>query len=125
MGMNLRIHIIAAILFFSSWAFAQPSLLPLPQELKWNNESFLLSSCKAIVIDDPAYMQEGKWLQGKLRAKGFDIPITEKAPHKGASIVVKSAQLPSPAVSREAYRLIINRKSVLIEASSATGVFYA
>lgn len=56
----------------------KPSLIPLPQSLKWNDGSFPLYACKNILIKDKSLQKEAEWLQKKNSAKRVECNHCER-----------------------------------------------
>jgi hexosaminidase len=120
-----RIWILSTLLILNRPTFAQPSLLPLPREVQWNNQRFLLKSCKAIIINDSSFLREAGRLKEMLAGNGFNIPVNFSATEKGLSINIKAGQVNNPQHSEDAYILKISADRVILTAHSAAGVFYA
>jgi len=54
------------LLFVTGWSQVKSSLIPLPQQLKWNNGYFDLKNCKLILIKDSQLSVEAELLKDKL-----------------------------------------------------------
>ncbi len=102
---------------------AQPSLIPLPQQLEWKDGHFSLSSCKAILIRDSSLRKEAVYLQQFLGDKGVHPNITNTVSQNEPLIELKLANVSAPQLIEEAYQLIVTKKRILITANSSKGVF--
>src|SRR5688572_30066557 len=101
-----KIWLSISLVLISAAVFAQPSLLPLPQELKWNNDRFMLKSCKAIITDS-IFLHEAEWLKALLGKHRFYVPISFNGPQQGSGIIIKAAQVNDPQHAGGAYTLKI------------------
>jgi hypothetical protein len=119
-----KICIFSVVLVISTVAFAQQSLLPIPQQLKWNNERFLLKSCKGILISDSNLLKEATLLKELLHKQGFQLPVNFKTTQKGSYININIGKVNTPQHAQEAYMLKVNASQVFLTANSAAGVFY-
>ena len=100
-----------------------PSLIPLPQSVKWSNGAFLLNSCKAIIINDASLKKEALSLQQHISIKtGRHHDIVEKE-LKGPCIALKLGKVASVSGVEEAYQLIVNNQSITLTANTSHGIF--
>ena len=115
-------------IFFSGICFqsaeaGNPSLIPLPQSVKWNHGTFLLNNCKSISINDASLKKEALSLQQYILEKtGRHQNIVEKG-QKGPCIMLKLGKIISVSGKEEAYELIVNTNSVTLTANTSHGIF--
>lgn len=115
-------------LFLSSICFQSarannPSLIPIPQSVKWNKGIFLLNSCKAIIIKDASLKKEALSLQQYISDKtGRRLPILEKG-NSNLCIELQLGKIVTKHGVEEAYRLTINNKSIRLTANTTHGIF--
>lgn len=101
----------------------QPSLIPLPQSLRWNNARFPLYACKTIVVDNPLLLKEAKWLEKQMREKGLLVSIRENVGGSEPAIRLSLAKLAAPQSAEEAYNLKVDAGKILLIANTANGIF--
>lgn len=107
----------------SSGSGNRPALIPLPQELNWNNMRFPLHSCKRITVNDPLLAKEGVLLQMALQKKSPGITVKGKAPVKENFIELRLGKVASPESGAEAYYLEITDKKIVLTANTSHGIF--
>lgn len=100
---------------------AKPSLLPKPQQLKWNEGSFPLSGYKTIVIANPQVNKEAILLRQKLMDKGLNLSIGESS--ATSFIELKLGKIDGKPGEAEAYLLKVSSEKIIIEANSNHGIF--
>lgn len=101
---------------------AKPSLMPLPQQLKWNPGYFKLYNCKEIKIAHDSLQSEAVRLQQYLADKGWRTSIVKKEKTWEPVIELRIKKLNAASVSNEAYELEVNEKRILISASTLHGI---
>jgi hexosaminidase len=99
-----------------------PSLLPLPQKLKWSHEEFLLSECISIVIGSAELKKEALHLQRFLNDLGIRVEITAR-PTSHPHIELRIADINVPHRKEESYHLAVTNNKVQITAVTPHGVF--
>lgn len=105
------------------FAFSQtPSLIPLPQQIKWERNFFNLNLCKAIVAKDSSVQTEVAYLQNELKGKGNFIPAKQTIRPNQPSIEINICN-DATLVSDEAYHLSVNAKKILLTAKTNHGIF--
>ncbi|HWJ25156.1 MAG TPA: SGNH/GDSL hydrolase family protein, partial [Flavisolibacter sp.] len=99
-----------------------PSLIPLPQQLKWDEGFFDLSKCAAIVVKHPLLKKEALYIQNELKKKGFSITVTEKRPlNRLAFEMIINAE--DTLSSEEGYHLKVDAQKIQLTAKKAHGIF--
>ncbi|MEO7045655.1 MAG: family 20 glycosylhydrolase, partial [Ferruginibacter sp.] len=101
----------------------KPSLIPLPQQVKWNTGYFKLYNCKEIKIAHDSLQPEAVRLQQYLADKGWQTSIVKKENSNDPVIEVKIEKLNIPSLPNEAYKLEVNEKRILISANTLHGIF--
>lgn len=98
-----------------------PPLIPLPQSLRWTEDSFPLYKCEAIIINSGLLQNEAsRWLA----MTGRNIPVKKETRKNGDYFIqLKLGKIISPFGQDEAYRLIVKNKSVILTANTAHGIF--
>jgi hexosaminidase len=115
------------IAFFSALASSvlagnsAPALIPAPQKMEIREGVFELTA-KTRVSTDAASVETGKYLATQLRkATGYAFAIGDKAEPGVISLTTNNA----PAnLGREGYELTVASNSVVIRATTQTGLFY-
>ena len=100
-------------------AFASPSIIPQPVEMKATGGSFELKGDAVIVYADPASMPRAELLAAQLRpATGFKLPVTQGST---GDIFFQTSE--DDSLGKEGYELRIT-DYVSIKAPQAPGLFY-
>lgn len=99
-----------------------PALIPRPTSLQWNHEKVDLAGFKFIVAENPLLKQEALLVQSLFRKNNVSIRITNNTPLSGHFIRLIINQEIS---NKEGYRMLVKPDGILIEAKTATGIFYA
>lgn len=110
------------LVYTQLYAAPPPSLIPLPQLVKWNKSRFPLSKCNTILVSDHTLMKEAEALQQMLAVKGFRTVIREEGGSDHA-IQLKLGKVKVPYLQEEAYQLQVTGKQVVITANEPHGVF--
>ena len=97
-----------------------PSLIPLPQNVKWTSENFVLKSCKAILINDVSLKNLAVALQ---KITGERLPILFKPKTNFPFIELKLEKINSESFPEEAYKLEISKHKISLLANSPHGIF--
>lgn len=102
---------------------AEPSLIPIPQQLKWEKGYFPLYACKKIIIRKTELQKEAERLQQYLSGNGLPVNISKKANVAEPAIELRLDTLSIPQLSEETYRLEITPGKVLLTANTPHGIF--
>jgi len=102
-----------------------PSLIPLPQSLKWNEGNFRLYACKNILVKDKSLQKEAELVQQKIKAKGWHLNIVDHVSGDAPVIELKFEKVNAPQLNDEAYTLNVSSNKVSLSANTSKGIFYA
>lgn len=105
---------------FLTCAGSSPSLIPLPQQVKWNHENFILKDCKAILINNASLKNQAIELQ---KIIGKKLPILFDSKSQFPLIELKLAKVDIPFLSQEAYQLHVSRNKISLTANTLHGIF--
>ncbi len=103
----------------------QPSLLPLPQQIKFNKSYFPLYKCNEIVVSNDSLRVEALELQQRLFQKNVSSKIVASADNDEPYIEIRAGNVTAPQCSDEAYQLQVSPAKVVITANTRHGVFNA
>jgi len=103
----------------------QPSVLPAPKELSWQQGHFTLSECRTIVASDPATIRQAVTLQNELAEMGRIMTIENKLPVDQPAIVLSAEKVEAPSGKDEAYRIDVKNDRIMIRANTGHGLFNA
>ncbi|HEX5553940.1 MAG TPA: beta-N-acetylhexosaminidase [Chitinophagaceae bacterium] len=102
----------------------RPSLIPLPQQLKWTGAYFPPGKCKAIIAEDPSLMKVAADLQNILEKKGIKAAIRQQPAGTHPPVIeLKLGNLKVPLHPEEAYRINVTENKVSITANTPHGIF--
>lgn len=101
---------------------ARPSLIPLPQQIKWNEYFFSLTDCKTILADG-ILKKEATYLQQALQKKGMTVAVIKSVAGKAPKIELKLVKQLAISDNSEAYELRAETEKVLITANTHHGIF--
>ncbi|MBK8712161.1 MAG: family 20 glycosylhydrolase [Niastella sp.] len=99
----------------------KPSLIPNPQNLKWEKGLFSLNDCKIILISDSSLYPLAKTLQNKLYDWGYRVSISDSDPMNIPSIKLGFDK--KQVTKEEAYILNVTEKAIVLNAASLHGIF--
>lgn len=99
-----------------------PALIPFPQVLKWEEGSFDVGKCKAIVVETPSVSGEARYLREELKKKGFAVPVTGTT-WPASPIIRIRIDMDDTLPSEEAYRLKIGPQRILLTGKTSHGIF--
>ncbi len=99
-----------------------PALIPLPAKLVWVNKKVPVNHFNAIVSESPLLSNEARLLKTLFAEKKALLRITHKAPLTGNFIRLMITQ---DINNQEGYRMSVTPDSILIQAKTTTGIFYA
>ena len=101
------------------------NVIPRPEKMEVREGSFTIGPKTAIVCD-PQTRQEAEYLAELLRTPtGFELPIRDAASAEAVNCVVLRTVSDRESLGKEGYELKVFADRVLVEAPTATGVFYA
>ena len=103
----------------------KPSLIPLPQSVKWNDGNFALYACKNILVKDISLQKEARLLQQKIEEKGWHLNIVNQINDDVPFIELKLGKVNAPQLNEEAYNLNVSNNKVSLVANTAHGIFNA
>ncbi|HXS55645.1 MAG TPA: family 20 glycosylhydrolase [Hanamia sp.] len=103
----------------------KPSLIPLPQSLKWNKENFPLYACKNILIKNKDLQKEAEWLQQQIAEKGWNINIVNTIKNNVPYIELNLGKVNAPQLNDEAYQLKVSADKISLVANTPHGIFNA
>jgi hypothetical protein len=99
---------------------SHPSLIPLPQNLKWTEEHFVLKNYKSILINDTSLKSMAVELQKIIDQK---LPVLFKSKSQSPFIELKLEKVKAPFLSEEAYQLKVSENNISLSANSLHGIF--
>ncbi|WP_445733375.1 beta-N-acetylhexosaminidase [Mariniflexile sp.] len=108
------------ILFYISLGNAQVNIIPRPMEVKIGDDFYMLNN-KTCIVADKLSINQANYLASILE-KAFDKKPSIK--QKGSGIILKINPAMESILGKEGYNLKSNKKYILIEAASNTGLFY-
>lgn len=101
-----------------------PSLIPMPQQVKWNNKKFPLYSCNTITIYDKILAKEAERIQEIFETKGLTLNVADKSVSGKPHIELKlDKNFTAPQSNTESYRLIVDTGKISIMAKTVHGVY--
>ena len=104
---------------------ARPSLIPLPQSIKWDEGNFPLYACKHILLKDKSLKKEAELLQQKIEKTGWHVSIVNKITGDVPFIELDLGKVNSPQLNDEAYTINVSARKVSLLANTANGIFNA
>ena len=123
--MSHILTILSLSLFLSFNTFAlthpEPSIIPRPLEVKMHNGDYSITSSTKIFVQREFY-PEAKFLARAIQ-KSSNKKVTIVKGKKGRGIIF--IKKPEGTYQKEAYKLKVSKKGIIIEASHRTGAFYA
>ena len=99
------------------------SLIPLPQQLKWDEGFFDLALGKAIVLKGQAAQKEAVFFQNELKRNGVLLPVVQTFSSNQPVIEIDIDHNDTIA-SEEGYHLVVTTKKILLSAKTAQGIFH-
>ena len=101
----------------------KPSLLPMPQHIKWDEGYFKLYNCKNILIKSDSLNTIAGQLQNFLSEKGCPAEIKNNISNTKEAIELRIERTDALPVQTEAYKLKVTKQGILISAKSLHGIF--
>lgn len=102
---------------------SKPSLLPKPQELKWNTGSFPLSSTTTILVDNSALAKEALVLKNAMEQKGLHVKLGDKVSNVTKYIELRLGNVTAPQNQSEAYNLETTTDKIVLTANTPQGIY--
>lgn len=101
----------------------KPSLIPLPQQLKWKSGFFSLLGCRFIVVKGDSLENEAGILKKAIEAFGWDVDIKTVIPGSERHIELRIEKSGVFSSNKEAYGLKVSTDKILITATTSHGIF--
>ena len=102
---------------------AKPSLLPKPQQLKWNTGSFPLSFVTTIVTDNAALAKEALVLKNAMEQKELNVKLADKLSDGANNIQLRLGNVAAPQNQSEAYHLETTADKIVLTANTPQGIY--
>ncbi|MEG0851772.1 MAG: family 20 glycosylhydrolase [Flavobacterium sp.] len=102
---------------------SKPSLLPKPQQLKWNTGAFSLTAETAILFDDLVLEKEALMLKEAMEQKGLRVKLTSKTAYNQKYIQLRFGNVSAPKNQSEAYHLETTSDKIILTANTSQGIF--
>lgn len=101
----------------------KPSILPLPQQLRWDTGYFPLFKTKTILVKNALLRKEAARLADELRRKGLPMKISATAVPGEPYIELQLSTVDVPKAPEEAYQIKVSAQKVLLIANTEHGIF--
>lgn len=102
---------------------SKPSLLPKPQQLKWNNGYFPLSASTTILVDDSTLLKDALVLKNAMEQKGLEVKLADKVLDNVKYIQLRLGNVTAPLNQSEAYHLETTADKIVITANTSQGIY--
>ncbi|UFH36891.1 family 20 glycosylhydrolase [Flavobacterium acetivorans] len=102
---------------------SKPSLLPKPQQLKWNNGFFPLTGVTTIVTDNPALAKEALVLKKAMEQKGLNVKLANEVSEATNYIQLRLGKVASLQNQSEAYHLETTANKIVLTANTPQGIY--
>jgi hexosaminidase len=99
------------------------SIVPKPQQLKWNKGSFALSKETHILVDSSVLVKEALVLKNAMEQKGLHVKLTDKVSDPANCIELRLGNVAAPQNQSEAYHLKATSDKIVLTANTAQGIF--
>lgn len=99
----------------------RPPVFPTPVSYTWRDDRFDLNQ-DLVIIAAPAFGSEAAYLQNELAVVLGEKPALSDSPKEGQSVIRLTRQ---EGFGPEAYRLVVSKGAIQLEASAPAGIFYA
>ncbi len=103
----------------------KPSIIPIPQSLKWDAGDFPLYACKNILVKNKSLQKEAELLQKKILQKGWDLKIVDAIKDNEPYIELNLRKVDAPQLNDKAYQLKVVTNKISILANTTHGIFNA
>lgn len=97
-----------------------PTLIPMPNKLRWGSGAFSLTDCYGIIVEDERLIKDAKFLQSQLANKGFKLPLIKKA-LEGKKYI--QLQLSNNDILN-GYKLNSTTDQIILKGADLDGLFY-
>lgn len=101
----------------------KPSVVPLPQSLKWNDSVFPLYRCEEIAVSHDSLTNVAKTLQDILKTKGISAGIHSATPASSPAISLRIGKVDAHLNKEEAYTLDVDNDRIVVTGNTAHGIF--
>lgn len=101
----------------------KPSLLPKPQQLKWNTGYFSIAGSNTIFVENPSLWKEALVLKNTMEKKGLTVELTDKKPIKENYITLRLGNVSARLNQSEAYHLEISANKIVLTANAPQGMY--
>jgi hexosaminidase len=101
----------------------KPSLIPMPQQLKWEKGFFPLFRCSTIIVKQKGLDKESSLLKDMLFSIGLNTTVQEKITGDENYVELRINKVESPVHSNEAYKISISETKIFITANTPHGIF--
>ncbi|WP_205728712.1 family 20 glycosylhydrolase [Flavobacterium sp. GT3P67] len=102
---------------------SKPSLLPKPQQLKWNAGAFPLSVATTILVDNPVLVKDALVLKNAMEQKGLNVKLAYKVLDAANCIQLRLGNVAAPQNQSEAYHLETATDKIVLTANTSQGIF--
>ncbi|HSK14293.1 MAG TPA: family 20 glycosylhydrolase [Phnomibacter sp.] len=102
---------------------SKASLIPLPQQLKWNDGYFALYKCKTIVVKEASLRPQAEQLQQYLMKMGWAVQLSDKPNPGQLFIELTIGKVNAPLYESEAYQLNADPTAIRLTANTPHGIF--
>ncbi|MEO8821231.1 MAG: family 20 glycosylhydrolase [Ginsengibacter sp.] len=100
-----------------------PSIIPLPQSVKWENTSFDLSTYSSVSVNDTSLMNLAGVLQNMITESVKKAGINSESKNKSHPIELKLTKIESSLYPDEDYQLTVSKNRITLAANTAHGIF--
>ncbi|MGF7230107.1 family 20 glycosylhydrolase [Arachidicoccus sp.] len=100
----------------------KPALLPFPQKVVWKDDFFPLYKCTSILIADDSLKSVAVDLQRIIAKNGYAVSI-QKTKTNAPAIVIKMGKVSAGRLGREAYKLAVDNRQIILTANTLHGLF--
>lgn len=101
------------------------SLIPMPQQMQFTANYFLLYNCHEIVVSNDSLHANAIQLQQQLQQKNVHVNIVSSANNNIPFIELKIEKVSAPQCENEAYKLQVLPSKIVITANTCHGIFNA
>lgn len=105
-------------------ATPRAALIPLPREIKYTEDDFLLYKSAGIYTGEAELKKEMLWLQEELRKKGISQDLLQQPVNDKPFIELSIDRVEAQAFEEEAYRLEVSSAKILLKANNSKGIYY-
>ncbi len=125
------------LLIFNNVIAQNPPLLPVPQKINWGTEKFQIADAKIKISPDLLQREKTaitQFISDINRATGLNLTTTYREDDGEKLIILKSKKAGEPLAgtdeetgekSREAHKINVKAKKIIVTANSDAGIYYA